>query len=57
MEIEVKVVSKNKNIIEHLDETYLGELKKCFLYFEDASFKFVDASSPLKQCKGNVKNH
>lgn len=50
MEIEVKVISKNKIILENLDDSYVGETKKCLLYFEDASFRFQDPKSPLKKC-------
>ena len=50
MDSEVKVVSKEKTILDQLDSSYIGELKQCMLYFEDASFKFVDKASPSKSC-------
>lgn len=50
MEAEVKVISKEKTILDQLDTSYIGEMKQFTLYFEDASFKFVDKMFPLKSC-------
>lgn len=50
MEVEVKLISKDQTVIENLDESYLGQNKKCLLYFEDASFRFADVQTPTKVC-------
>ena len=48
MEVEIKILVKDENILEHLDDSYVGHSKQCLLYFEDANFRFVDKSTPLK---------
>jgi len=50
MDVNVKAISKDRSILQHLDESYLDESKPCLLYFEDASFKIVDKTSPTKTC-------
>ncbi len=51
MEVEVKVIAKEKILLEQLDECFLGDPKVFVLYFEDdAYFKCVDKNDPSKSC-------
>ena len=49
MDVEAKIIGKDKAILDQLDDSYL-EYKPFLLYFEDASFKIVDKASPQKSC-------
>ena len=51
MEVEIKVIAKEKILLEQLDDCFLGEPKVFLLYFEDdAYFKCVEKNAPSKSC-------